>query len=1380
MYFLSLLFLLLSTSLLAQPKGWRELTISDGLSQGMIYDLKQDSKGFIWVATKDGLNRYDGHNFAIFTHDPYNKYSISDDACSALLIDRRGRLWVGTLNQGLNLYDAQTQRFYHIDINDRRSANAGNYEIRLLSEDPEGNIWVNTNQNKLFKITLPDELKTGYPRVVNFTSQATFGQIPLVGMSGNPSVHHIQFRADGSAIVGTTAGMCAFNWRRMADMRAFNRPLDVLPRDWVVSDDAGAGDYWFSATNDHIHAWRGTTHKTIRLPRETVSVMVKLVDSNTVAVATLEYLWLMSPAQLLTQESLSSANAFTVMPSGLYGLRTLTKDETGLVWIGTTGYGLRVFNPTVKRFRTYLPRTSLTYLFEDRQGRSYVRFMEQYGQLDRANNRLVPFLQTKLQREHQRFLTQSRAGFFWTSNTDDNLGVHYLRKYSADWQLLKTYPLPTQAGLGIYLNQIIEDQTGQLWIGATKGKLLRFNPATEAFTMYSYAHLLPQSGAEIETYALYFDGLGTLWIGTPRGLFRADHPLTKPSFSRYKNSSSDRQSLSNDVVSNMVDDPYEPLHYLWVSTKGGGLERLDKQTGHFRHFTEAQGLPNKVVYGILVDSFKNLWMSTNRGLAQLNPRTFAFRTFTKADGLQDDEFNTGSFFKAASGKLLFGGVNGLTEFDPREIVGRVIPEVHIVGLRINNEPVTAGAPDGILPKSLESAPAVNLSYDQNGVTLEFAVMDFTNPAKNRYRYQMRGVDDDWVEGGTNRFANYAQLPDGNYTFQLIGSSDGQHWSKPVELQIRVHPPFYRTWWAYLLYTIFLAVAVWQFFRVQTQRLLLEQQIVYEQKEATRLAELDGLKTQFFTNISHEFRTPLTLILGPLADLRQRFPAEAALGLMERNGQRLLNLINQLLDLGKLEAGQLRIKTESGDLATFFRTMAYSFQSLAESRQITFSFQQPETEWWAGFDRDKLEKIVTNLLSNAIKFTPSGGDVGMTVDYPLDANEENVRFTVRDTGIGIAQDQLAHIFERFYQVDGQISRLYEGTGIGLALVNELVKVMNGTITVTSVEGQGTTFIVSLPITTVQAGQTIRSSSPEEAMPVQWGQLKTQPDKTTVPPLPAAGEDNPVLLIIDDNADIRVYVRSIFEADYQIIEATDGQEGLAVATSTLPDVVVCDLMMPRLDGFGFCQALKTQEATSHIPVVMLTAKATVEDRIEGFERGADDYLTKPFNRTELQTRVRNLIEQRKRLYGWFSQQRSVTDIVVADGVDTNTTVTDTTQKSVPALTLLATEQAFIDRLTRIVHQHLSEPDFSVEALADAINLSRSQLHRKVKALLDTSPTGFIRDIRLAKAAELLTEGNQSVTQVAYAVGFDNLSYFAKTFQERYGVSPSQYGRAATSPS
>ncbi|CCH53007.1 histidine kinase [Fibrisoma limi BUZ 3] len=559
-----------------------------------------------------------------------------------------------------------------------------------------------------------------------------------------------------------------------------------------------------------------------------------------------------------------------------------------------------------------------------------------------------------------------------------------------------------------------------------------------------------------------------------------------------------------------------------------------------------------------------------------------------------------------------------------------------------------------------------------------------------------------------------------------------------------------------------------------ERIATANALIREKVEVDKLQELDAVKTQFFTNISHEFRTPLTLLVGPLADLKQKFPLEPLLPLMERNTNRLLGLINQLLDLSKLEAGQLKPQPEPGDLAAFFRTQASSFESLAESQRIRFSFSQNQDVYWATFDRNKLETIVNNLLANAFKFTPSGNEVRMSVRY----DPQQFTFAVEDTGIGIPPAHLARIFERFYQVDGKINRPYEGTGIGLALVHELANVLGGRIEVKSTENVGTTFRVTMPlIATTPPDQAV--AAPERP-PMQQAHLHPAPSDAYRQPMSPSGFDIPirtdhpapsavaqenVLLIIDDNADIRAYVRSIFEGDYQIMEAVDGQDGLEQATATLPDVVICDLMMHRLDGFGFCRALKSQAVTSHIPVVMLTAKAATEDRLEGFELGADDYLTKPFNREELNVRVRNLIRQRQRLYQYFAERAQA-------GTSDQTPVLP----AKPAL--LAAEQQFLDRLTAVTVQHLDDVNFSVELLADAVNLSRVQLHRKLKALTNTTATLFIRDIRLAKAVEMLNEGSQSVTQIAFAVGFENLSYFAKVFQERYGVLPSQYGKTTTS--
>ncbi|GAB3640062.1 hybrid sensor histidine kinase/response regulator transcription factor [Spirosoma arcticum] len=1381
------LLLLIPFALFAQSashrtaKGWQELTISDGLSQGMIFDLEQDRNGFIWVATKDGLNRYDGHNFTVFTHDPYNAFSISDNTCSALMTDRNGRLWIGTLNQGLNLFNDRSGRFYHLNITDRTAPNAGNYEIQCLAQDPDGDIWVGTDKGRLFRIRLPESIKTGFPDQPDFTDQVRLDPVSLVETKAGISstVQHIRFRPDGQAVVGSTVGLFGINWRRPAKSTRLNESTANVP-DLVYAFYGDAKqDFRAAVTMGYIICWQRGIRKTIALPKkEYAATTLRLLDEHTVVVATSDYLWMMSPDELMRQDSLTSRNAFATLPEHVYATTDLIKDRTGSIWVGTSGYGLRKFNPRVKQFGAYLPNTTLSYLFADRQGNTYVRHEFAYGRLNRATNRMEPFLSNTLPAadKRQRFLMQDRAGNFWASNVHFQTHVQHLFKFSSNWQLLKKYPMPANTSFGFFVNQTVEDQAGRLWIGGINGKLLRFDPGTEAFTVFDYQALLPQGEAEIATYALYFDQGGTLWIGTQAGLIRADHHQTTPTFTCYKNDRTNRRSLSYDVVSSLIDDPDQPARYLWAGTKGGGLERLDKQTGQFEHVTEAQGLPNNVVYGILVDEFKNLWLSTNRGLAQYDPRSRKFRNYTDGDGLQDNEFNTGSYFKTASGELLFGGVNGLTAFRSGAVVGRTgpAPQAHIIGLKVNNEPVGAGGSDGILPERIEHTQRLDLAHTQNGLTLEFGVMDYTNSAKNRYRYRLNGIDRDWVEAGTNRFANYAQLPAGDYTFQMIGSADGEVWSKPATLQIQIRPPVYRTWWAYLLYALAIGAIAWQLYRFQRGRLLLQQRVAFEQQEAGRLAELDRLKTQFFTNISHELRTPLTLILGPVEDVVTEYAHDSRFPLIQRNARRLLSLINQLLDLSKLEAGQLRPEPKRGDIAAFLRTLASSFTSLAASQQLEFTFAQNKAECWTDFDADKIEKIVTNLLANAVKFTPPGNDVRMTVRYPEPDEAQQLHLTIADTGIGIAPEHLTHIFERFYQrttdaADGPTNRPHEGTGIGLALVHELVRVLDGRVGVTSTVGQGTTFTVTLPFVNVDKPALAPVSSPAPALadidpPVDWPMASTATELLHVPGGPIGiAPANSILLVIDDNADIRAYVRSIFGADYQIIEAADGQQGLEQATAILPDVVICDLMMPRLDGFGFCRALKTQDATSHIPVVMLTAKATVGDRIEGFELGADDYLTKPFNRAELRARVRNLVEQRERLYQRFATSRTLNGHAPAAG------------PSDPPL--LRAEQQFLDRLTGVVTQQIDNADFTVEALAEGVHMSRTQLHRKLKALTNTSATNFIRDLRLAKAAELLRRGDESVTQVAYAVGYDNLSYFAKVFQEQHGVLPSQYGKSET---
>ncbi|MFD2574558.1 ATP-binding protein [Spirosoma soli] len=1340
-------------------KGWRELTIADGLSQGMIYDLKQDKHGYIWIATKDGLNRYDGYNFTVFTRQSGNPYSLSDNGCSALCIDRKNRLWVGTLNQGLNLYDDRTGRFYHLPIADESAPNAGNYEVGFIIEDPGGNLWLGTNTNKLFRISLPPDLseKLTDPKALVRHARITTVLLSETGQrEGNPP-KWASFLNDGSALVNTLLGTYTFSWRQPGRVTK-RSPFRNVPVNLQHADERG--EYLFGLMKGQLVARHSNQEKIIPiLPHtdENIDNRVRMVAPDTIAIVNSAFLWVMSTAELFRQDSLTSRNALASLPAGTGLFISLLKDRTGLIWLGTNGYGLRYYNPTNRLFQSYLPGASVYGLMVDRQGRTYARIGYPYQQLNRATGQTKQFIPDKPPvRYRHGNLVQDKLGNFWATISEAVTNEQHLVAFSADWQEIKRYPFPPGTAFGYEGTHLLLGNKGELWIGGTNGKLLRFDPQRETFRVISYRSVLPRSGAPVETYALHRYKQGIFWIGTQKGLIRFEQPETKPRITYYQNVATDPSSLSDNFVSSVVDDPYEPQNYLWVATKGGGLNRLDKRSGRFIPFTEEQGLPNKVVYGILIDEFKNLWLSTNRGLSCFHPRKLTFRNYTQADGLQDDEFNTNSFHKAPSGELLFGGVNGLTIFRAAGLIRQYgqKPVARIIDVKVNNRAVEAGSPNGFLEQTLPYTNALELAHDQNLLTVEFGVMNFAHPAQNRYRYRLIGADDDWIEAGTNRFATYTHLGDGQYTLQMMGSTNGEVWSDPVELAIHIRPPFYRTWWAYLVYLLVLAVVVWQAYRIQLQRAILQQKVAFEQAQSQRLAELDALKTQFFANISHEFRTPLTLILGPIQQAVEEYAHDDRFPIIERNAQRLLNLINQLLDLSKLEAGQLRPDPQPGNLSAFLQLLASSFRSLAESRRIQFTFAQNRPDQWASFDRDKLEKIVTNLLANAFKFTPTGGQVSLRIDYPQPGSSPTLMLTIADTGIGIPPDKKSRIFERFYQVDAKTDRTYEGTGIGLALVNELVRVLGGSVTLSSTEGVGTTFRVVLPFVSV-------TPSVEESPPPAPIVPAYLPESTPIPAVAEVTQEN-ILLVIDDNADIRAYVRSVFEGEYQVLEAEDGQQGLTVATETLPNLVICDLMMPRLDGFGFCQALKSQEATSHIPVVMLTARATVEDRIEGFGLGADDYLTKPFNRTELQARVRNLIRQRQLLYEWFSTRQPTAPMP---------------STSVVMPEPLTVEHQFLDRLRTITRTHLDDPNFGVETLSEAVNLSRSQLHRKVKALTSTTVVQLIRDVRLERAAELLRAGNESVTQVAFSVGFENLSYFARVFEEQYGVLPSQYGTQPT---
>ena len=1345
------IFLLFPFSLLAQTNGWQGITISDGLSQGMIYDLIQDRQGFLWFATKDGLNRYDGYNFNVFTHNPYNPFSISGNTCTALLEDTQGRIWVGTQKDGLNLYDPQTHRFYHANIIDKQLTNAGNYEISYLKEDKAGAIWIITSQvGKLFKI-IPKQF---YPPQNDFSDwvQTVSGGVPSGGVPSKKTAVP-DFVFDKTSIEFRYSETI---YQSEPEFLSIKNVTTDAPWANVIRD--AEKRFWFLGT-DVLLCIKGTFVKKITFKTPSNQrIVVNIFQDGTIAICNQKYVWIFKVNELLQLNELTPQNAFAQLPPEKDIINQLFKDQNGNVWVATGGYGLLKFNPRIKQFHSFLPQHSPSSLYQDQQGRVYVhgnyRPSYHFYELDKLANRLKPIPNvTYVFTQGHDVLLQDKHNDFWLLGRVGTKVNRSLKKYSVDWQLIKEYPLPPLNELKSGSFKLLQDSAENIWIGHTEGNLIKFNPTTEQFQVFSYHSLLPKSGAAVETFALYQDKQHTLWIGTQKGLIKAEHPQTSPVFSLYKNSKTDRRSLSEDFVSGMIDDPFLPDKYLWVSTKGGGLERLNKQLGIFEHFTEAQGLPNKVVYGILEGEDKSLWVSTNRGIARLNPKSLICTNFNKSDGLQDDEFNTNSYFKSPSGELLFGGVNGVTSFRP-SAMGSIQkpPIIKIIGLKVNNKTVVPGDDNNILEKAIEFLPSLQLAHDENQVSLEFGIMDFTNPVKNRFRYQLEGIDGNWVETGTTRFANFTQLPSGSYTFRVQGSTNGEIWSQPVALEIRVNPPFYRTWWAYLLYLSVISYVIYRVYQNQLNRFRLQEEIRFKDKETERLAELDQLKTQFFTNISHEFRTPLTLILGPMEQIVKDYARDTRFPMMQRNAQRLLELINQLLDLGKLDARQMQVNLQPGDIARFIQLLGSSFQSLAENRSITFLIHQNQPKVLANFDADKMEKIIINLLSNAFKFSENGGRIEMSVEYssPIGGGGIGAVITISDSGIGIDPEKLNKIFDRFYQIDSSTKRNYEGTGIGLALVKELVNLLKGTIQVESQQGVGTTFKVTIPLVPLADSSDL---STEEVLN-RFGTKTETIEKRAIENSQESslGNDEPLLLIVEDNDDLRAYIRTVFEEAYQVIEACDGQEGLEKATEFVPDIVISDLMMPRMDGFAFCKQLKSNEKTSHIPVVMLTAKATLEDRLEGFDLGADEYLVKPFNASEIKARVRNLIKIREKLRELFRQE-------VIELKPTEVKVN-------------SMDKVFIQKAKMVIDKHISKSEFDVVQFAEEMNMAPVQLRRKLKALTNQTAIEFVRHYRLQRAADLLTQKAGTVSDIAFGVGFENLSYFARVFQEKYGVLPSDY--------
>lgn len=1375
--------LILTVQTIAQTKKLRfdHITTENGLSDNYVTHIFQDKKGFIWISTQDGINRFDGYTFKHYKHIPGNINSLSDYAVNHIFEDSKGIFWIST-RDGLNKFNPTTETFVHykMDKDDPNSLSAK--RLYGCVEDKNGNIWIATGKG----LNRFDQSKGTFEKYTN---------IPGDSKSISDNVIATLFSdSKGNLWIGSTNGLNLYDFKSSTFKSFLNedgKPNTPSTNMITALYEDSKGFLWIGTKGGlvkliSVGANSIETKIYTHSPEDKYSISSNLIteidedSKGKLWIGTLGGgLNIFDPSSEKFESIRHSSNDKTGLSSDIFF--ALLVDNYDNVWVGNTTAGIDKYSPTSERFQYYQlaigesepGSNSVTSILISRDGKLWLG-TENEGVKVYANK--IPVGENLLfNLKASGKINFSLSGNSITSIFEDDegmiwIGIAYygLNKFNPvtnQVEIFKNDPDNTNSVSDDYIQTIYQDKEGIIWIGTGRNGLNRFDKKTNRYKHFRGNLDDPANNkflSSTEVISIVEDHNGYLWLGTTTGgLNRFDRK--SETFQHFLHIHEDGKSISSNRVVCMYLDSKQRL---WIGTYNGGLNLFDEKNNSFIHFMEKDGLPDNTIQSITEDEEGMLWLGTTNGISRFDPENRTFKNFDVSDGIQGKEFNPKSSLRDfVSGTLYFGGTNGLNIYSPGSIQEKKNPpSIILTEFKLFDKAVSPIGESPLL-KSSPYADEINLNYDENIISFSFSALDFTSSSKNQYAYKLEGFNDDWIYSGSIRDVTYTNLSPGDYVFMVKGSNSDGIWNETgISVRVVVNPPFYRTWWAYTIYVLLALTGLIVIRRYEMNRLRLKNELKQKQFEANKLQEVDQIKSRFFANISHEFRTPLTIILGSLEKLRNKSTDnsnEKEYHLVKKHSSRLLQLINQLLELSKIESGNIKISTAENDIVKFTKRITASFSSLAYQKNLQLKFNGEDVDVSNNtnlilvyFDKKKLETVFYNLLSNAIKFTPKDGIISVST------SEENGLATVKfeNTGIEIPADKLSKIFDRFYQVDDSGTRNYEGTGIGLSLVKEFIELHKGRIEVES-KNNKTSFTIYLK----KGKDHLSKDEIVEEVKDESQSVRTVTD--TEHKIPASDiisetetkeTNRTIVLIIEDNEDLREMIKESIQGEYHIIVAENGIKGLETAEEKIPDLIISDIMMPEMNGYQLCSKIKTNEKTNHIPVILLTAKASTEDKLEGLETGADDYLIKPFNEDELKIRVRNLITIRRQMREKYQSQMLVKPAEVV----------------VPS-----SQKIFVDKLVSIIEKNIDNEEFSVEMLCDEIGMSRTQLHRKVKAVTNQSASEFIRNFRLQKAAELLKQDAGNIAEISYQVGFGSQAYFTKVFQEIYKTTPLDYKKQHT---